>query len=380
MSYQRYFQCLSLLKHKSFFLFGPRSVGKTTLISQQLPSIKVIDLLDPEEMARFASQPKRLLELDSGSEQVLIIDEIQKMPPLLDVVQMAIQKKNWRFILTGSSARKLKRQGINLLGGRAWEAHLHPLSWSELGHSFNLMKYLRQGGLPHIYDAEKYNEELKAYVALYLKEEIIQEAITRDVPAFSRFLNTFAHCSGAEMVVEQLASDAAVKASTVRNYIDILADTLLCFESHPYQKTKKRKALSRSKYWLFDVAVTNHLSGRMFDDENSVAFGKAFEHFIVREVATYLSYKRIDVPLSYWRTHDKKEVDLIVPDAFACEIKASANINDKNLSGLRAFAEENQTPKHIVVSRETEPRKINNIEILPWQIFLEKLWSGELIK
>jgi predicted AAA+ superfamily ATPase len=378
MEFNRVFDAGQLLSKKSFFLFGPRNTGKTTLLEQQLPELKRIDLLDPEVLATYASRPKRLLELGDEKTSAIIIDEIQKLPALLDVVQLAIQKQKKRFILTGSSARKLKRQGVNLLGGRAWEAHLHPLTWKEIP-DFDLMRYLSRGGLPGIYLSEHWKEDLKAYLSLYLQEEIIQEAATRNVPAFSRFLDILGATSGEELVIESIASDAGVKASTVRNYMDILRDTLLVFEALPYTQTQARKAVSRSKVWVFDVGLANTLSKRTVDQEGSAAFGKAFEHFIVREVQSYLSYKRTEQRLHYWRTFDQYEVDIIVPGSFGCEVKASERVTDKHLQSLRVLKKENLLPRHLVVCREPERRTVDGIEILPWQEFMKELWSGNLL-
>ncbi len=376
MQYKRFFDARAFLEKKSYFLFGPRSVGKTSLLDAQLGDSKKIDLLNPAVLSRYASRPESLLEIDLGPNASVVIDEIQKLPALLDAVQIAIQKYHAKFVMTGSSARKLKRQGVNLLGGRAWQASLHPLSFSEIS-DFDLLRYLRRGGLPHIYQSNAYQEELNAYTALYLREEIIQEAATRDVPAFSRFLETMGALSGGELVVDAVASDADVKASTVRNYLSILSDTLLTFEVMAFQKGAKRKAVSRSKIWLFDVAVANVLAHRTAIEPKSEAFGRAFEHFIVREVKTYLDYHRAQVPLNYWRTVDHKEVDLVLPGVFAAEIKGLERIPDRALQNLIAFQEERAVPRYFVISCEPEPRRVGAIEIVPWEHFLRRLWANE---
>jgi predicted AAA+ superfamily ATPase len=379
MEFHRAFDAAALLKKKSFFLLGPRSVGKTTLLEQQLPHLKRVDLLDPDTLAAYATRPKRLLEIDPGPGRAIVIDEIQKLPVLLDVVQLAIQKNGLRFVLTGSSARKLKRQGVNLLGGRAWQASLHPLSYHEIP-GFELERYLTRGGLPGVYLSDSWEEDLEAYLSLYLKEEIIQEAATRDVPAFSRFLEAIGSTSGEELVVDALASDSGVKASTVRNYIDILMDTLLAFEVLPFTATKKRKAVSRSKLWIFDVGVANTLVRRGRVREGSEAFGRAFEHFIVREVQTYLSYLRSSQKLCYWRTTDQREVDLVLPGEIACEIKATSRVTERHLKGLLALKEERLLRRLAVICTEPERRVMNGIEIIPWKEFLEDLWAGRITR
>jgi predicted AAA+ superfamily ATPase len=249
------------------------------------------------------------------------------------------------------------------------------LSWSEIP-DFDLMKYVSRGGLPGIYQSESPEEELSAYLSLYLREEIIQEAATRDVPGFARFLDVMGQISGEELVIEAIASDAGVKASTVRNYLDILRDTLLTFEVQPFLEATKRKAVSRSKIFAFDVGVANLLAKRAIGPEGSDAFGKAFEHFIMREVQTYLSYTRSRKSLCYWRTTDQKEVDLIIPDWIACEIKAAQRVTERHLKSLLALKDEGKLPRYAVICQEPETRVMNGIEILPWQNFLKELWSG----
>lgn len=214
----------------------------------------------------------------------------------------------------------------------------------------------------------------KELICLILRFWLITQ---QDQKGFSRFLETIGHNSGEELVIESIASDASVKASTVRNYIDILRDTLLIFETLPFVKGRKRKVVSRSKLWLFDVGIANSLARRESIREGSEAFGKAFEHFIAREIATYLSYKRISSTLCYWRTHDQKEVDFIIPDSVAIEVKATTQVADRALKQLFFFKEEKAVKRHIIVCREREPRTVSGIEILPWNHFLDQLWSGE---
>ena len=379
MLYKRKLNLRYLLKKKSFFLFGPRATGKTTLILQSLNGAKIYDLLDSETYRRLLKRPKILEEENSPKTKVIVIDEIQKQPALLDEVHRLIQKKRYCFLLTGSSARKLKKQPVNLLAGRAWQANLFPLSWSEIPQ-FSLMKYLNRGGLPSIYDSSDYQEELDAYVSLYLREEIQSEALTRNVQAFAEFLDSIALSNGQEINYENLSRDLQASVGTVKNYIEILNDTLLGFPLTGYVKTRKRKSITRAKYYLFDLGVVNTLCRRGLIKKRSELFGRAFEHFIILEVRAYLSYSRKRLDMAYWRSTSQYEVDLVIADKAAIEIKSTELVQDKQLKGLRALKEEKLIEKYIVVSLDLAERVTkDNIKILPWEKFLEKLWKGEIV-
>ena len=375
--YKRYLNLPYLLKKKSFFLFGPRSTGKTTLLRKTLPSAKVYDLLHPETYRRLHVRPQLLEEENTNKSKIIVIDEIQKHVNLLDIVQLLISR-GYKFLLTGSSARKLKRGSANLLAGRAWFAQLFPLTSLEIP-KFSLLKYLNRGGLPQVYDSPDYKEELLNYVNLYLKEEIQNESLTRNVGHFSEALELIARSNGEELNYDQFSQDLQISPNTLRNYISILDDTLLGFKLKGYTKTKKRKAVSRSKYYLFDVGVTNTLCERSNIKEKSELFGKAFEHFIILEVRAFLSYLRKNLEMFYWRTQKSFiEVDLIIGDKLAIEIKPTRLVQDKHLKGLRALKEEGLIKKYIVVSLDTNERITNDkVYILPWNIFLSKLWKNQ---
>ena len=374
--YRRILDLGHLLGKKSFFLFGPRATGKTTLI-QQLPQARHYDLLDAITAQRLIKRPSLLEEENQGA-KIIVIDEIQKLPQLLDEVHRLIEKKGYKFLLTGSSARKLKRGGVNLLAGRAWRASLFPLTSAEIPQ-FDLLTYLNRGGLPEVYDSSDYTEELQAYTGLYLREEIQYEALTRNIQAFSEFLDMMALSNGEEINYEGISRDLQVSPATVKNYISILDDTLLGFHLLGYTKSKKRKAISRFKYYFFDLGVTNTLCNRGQIKEKSELFGKAFEHFIILEMRAFLSYSRTPLLMQYWRTTSQFEVDLIIGDKTAIEIKSAATIQDKHLKGLRAFKEEKLVEKYYVVSLDSEVRiTADGIYIFPWKIFLQKLWMGEL--
>ncbi len=369
----------SLLKKKSHFLFGPRATGKSTLIRTQLPEARVYDLLDAQVLARLARRPKLLEEEALASNQVIAIDEIQRMPSLLNEVHRLIESKKLRFLLTGSSARKLKRGASNLLAGRAFEARLFPLCSVEIPE-FDLLRYLNRGGLPAIYASSWPDEELHAYTSLYLREEIQAEALTRNVPAFARFLDVIALSNGEELNYQSLASDVGIPASTVRNYVEILEDTLLGFQLAAFTRTRKRKAIARAKHYLFDVGVVNTLCRRGEIRQASELFGKAFEHFVILEVRACLSYQRLRSEMHYWRSTSQFEVDLVIDDRLAIEIKATSLVSDKHLKGLRALKEEGLVKSFVVVSLDPDPRRTSDgISVLPWAHFLQRLWSGDLL-
>jgi len=377
----RQLNILHLLKINSFFLFGPRGVGKSYWIRNQLKPKLYYDLLEPITFTRFIENPALLEEEIQflNPQDLVVIDEIQKIPALLNSVHRMIELKKINFLLTGSSARKLKRDpNVNLLGGRAWDARFYPLSYSEL-ESFNLLTYLNRGGLPRALLNSHFHEEHKSYVGVYLKEEILAEALTRNLGHFSRFLEVAALQSGEELSYENIGSDAQVQAKTVKNYVEILEDTLLGFQLPAFWKTKKRKAITRSKFYLFDIGITNYLAKRGEIKKGSELFGKAFEHFIILEIRAYLSYRRKDLELFYWRSVNNQEVDLIIGDQLAIEIKATFQVSEKHLKGLNALAEEKLVKEYIVVSQDPRMRKLSGLTIYPWQIFLDKLWRNEII-
>ncbi len=253
-----------ILKQNNFFLFGPRSTGKSFLIKHTLSSknMIIIDLLDDDLFEELMRRPKALSEKITSQTKLIIIDEIQKIPKLLDEVHRLIETTKVKFLLTGSSARKLKRGGTNLLAGRAWEAQLFSLCYQEID-KFNLLNFLNFGGLPRVILSKNPLEELKAYTRTYLSEEIKAEALVRNYEHFVRFLETMALNNGQELNYSTLSSDAGVPARTLEGYIEVLKDTLLAYEVSAYQKTVKRKATTKSKIFLFDIGVANYLSGRL---------------------------------------------------------------------------------------------------------------------
>lgn len=369
----------ALLAKKSHFLFGPRASGKTTLIEHSLPNAQVFDLLHAGTHLALLRNPSVLEEWITDPARLVVVDEVQKLPAILDEAHRLIQKKRITFLLTGSSARGLRHGGANLLAGRAREARLFPLTSREI-ENFDLSRLLNHGGLPEIYDGSEPDEDLAAYVSTYLREEIKAEAVTRNVAAFGEFLDVIGAANGQEINYEGFASDLQVSPNTLKNYLQILEDTLIGFRLPAYTKTTHRKAISRSKHYLFDLGVARFLGRNGVLRAGSKAFGDAFEHFVVLETRAYLSYARKPVQMRYWRSVSKFEVDLVLEDEAAIELKATKQISDKHLHGLRALKEEGLVRRMLAVSLDpVERRTSDGIEIVPWASFLERLWTGEIV-
>lgn len=359
---------------KSCFLFGPRQTGKSSLIDHTLDDVRVYDLLDSETFLSLSRHPKRLEEELQPGEKTLVIDEIQKLPSLLDEVHRLIEKRKIRFLLTGSSARKLRRGGVNLLGGRARSRYLHPFIQRELQDQFSLLKALNRGLIPSIYFSDSPVEDLRAYTGDYLQLEIAAEGLARSIPAFSRFLEVAALCNGQLINYTKIASDAQVPSSTVQEYFQILRDTLIAYDVPAWKKTKKRKPIVTSKFYFFDIGVVRQLQHRGELYAKSPEFGEAFESYIAHELKAFIDYQAQD-ELCFWRSKSGYEVDFILANRTAIEVKAKTNITPGDLRGLHALAEEKQLENYLVVSLEKTPRTVGDIKILPWQTFLERLWE-----
>ena len=371
---ERELDLLSLVNNKSHFLFGPRQTGKSSLIRHAMPGVKVYNLLDSSTYLTLNQNPKRISQELSKEDRIVVIDEVQRLPELLNEVHLLIEERGIRFLLTGSSARKLRRGGVNLLGGRARTRYLHPLTFKELGNRFDLNRALSCGLLPSIYFSDDPRADLQAYAGSYLQEEIVSEGATRNVPAFSRFLRVAALCNGTIVNFTNVASDAQVARTTVYEYFDILRDTLILHELPAWKKTTKRKPLSSSKYYFFDTGVVGYLQNRIFMP-GTPEYGEAFETFLINEVIAYQDYHS-GVPLYYWRSTSGFEIDLIFDDHTAVEIKAKENVSPNDLKSLKAIASENKLKRYICVCLEQNKRTVDGINILPWQDFLTSLWSG----
>ncbi len=309
----------------------------------------------------------------------MIIDEVQKLPILLDEIHLLIEDGRRRFILTGSSARKLCRTGVNWLGGRARVLRLHPLISSEID-AYDLERILTFVSLPAIYDSGEPYQDLKAYSGTYLKEKIAAEGAARRLDAFSRFLHSAVLYSRKQLNFEAWSSDAAVPARTVREYFTLLSDTPIGEMLEPWNGGKKRKPASTGKCYFFDIGVRNAFVGIRSIAPGTYEYGNAFEHFINEELRAWLDYHRDDRPLTFWRTQDKREVDFIVGDEIAIEVKATELPQHRHLKGLIAIADEGTFKHRILVCQAPEPRLSEGIEILPVKVFLEALWADTLIE
>ncbi len=367
----------SVVAKKSCFLFGPRQCGKSSLVRKTLPDAHILDLLSGDTYTRLSRNPGYIEEICRDSRPI-VIDEIQKLPILLDEVHRLIETKGMKFLLTGSSARKLRKSGVNLLGGRARVRHLHPFSAAELGNKFNLDYALNNGLIPGIWDSDDPEEDLAGYVSLYLEQEIMAEGATRNLPAFSRFLEVAALSNGEQINYQSISSDAQVPRSTIQEYFKILKDTLIATEVPVWKKGRSRKTVETSKFYLFDTGVTRRLQGRKSIVRGTPEYGYAFESWIMHELSAYISACRRDSEISYWRTRTNLEVDFIVNGEIAIETKTTRNVVRDDLKGLRAIAEEGNFRQRIVVSDEPLEREVEGVLILPWRVFIDRLWAGEL--
>jgi len=382
---QRCLKFKPFLNKKSCFLFGPRAVGKTSLIREEIkniPNILYIDLLKARYFTLLSGNPSELENLIENHQKIVIIDEIQKSPLLLDEAHRLIEERGIHFLLTGSSARKLKRGHANLLGGRAWTLNLFPLIFSEIPH-FDLSRSLRFGLLPAVWFSQNPEEELDSYISTYLKEEILMEGLSRNLPAFNRFLKVAALSSGNLVNYSQMASDAQVAESTIRGHFEVLQDTLIGYIIEPFIESKKRKAIITPKFYLFDNGVRNALMGTTSLDRNSDLYGNAFEAWLAHEIRAYLSYTRSKLPLTFWRSTSQFEVDFLIGNKVAIEVKATSHAHEKHLKGLMALSEEKIFKRFYLVTQDpiarTYPLKNGNkATLLPWSDFLKKLWSGEV--
>jgi predicted AAA+ superfamily ATPase len=364
-----------LLRQKSHFLFGPRQTGKTFLARRMLKNARFYDLLDSSTYLALSQSPGRIAEEVSPLDRIVVIDEIQRMPGLLNEVHRLIEERGIRFLLTGSSARKLCRGGVNLLGGRARTRHLHPLTYRELKGGFDLNRAIGSGLLPSIYFSENPGADLKAYAGTYLQQEIVAEGAARNIPAFSRFLGVAAFCNATIVNFTNVANDAQVARTTVYEYFDILKDTLILHELQAWRQSKKRKPIASSKYYFFDVGILAALQGREFRSRTP-EFGEAFETYLMHELICYRDYVS-EEPLSYWRSTSGFEVDFILGDHTAVEVKAKRNVSAADLKSLHALAEEGTFRHLLCVSLEPRPRRVGKVMVIPWAHFLEALWADE---
>lgn len=377
----RRMQTFDGLGDESCFLWGPRQSGKSTLLATRYPRAPYYDLLQSDLFARLQRRPALLREelLARPPHSPVILDEVQKIPNLLDEVHWLMVNRRTQFILCGSSARKLKRGGSNLLGGRALRYALFPLVSAEIP-DFDLLRALNHGLLPRHYLAHHPLPLCRAYIGDYLKEEIAAEALTRNVPSFARFLEIAALSNGEIINYQNIARECGVSAPTAKEYFQILVDTLLAHIVPSFQKRAKRRVLHAPKFYFFDVGIANALLHRENIIEGSEVFGRAFEHLIVQEIIAHRHYSRLEYPIAYWRTTSGFEVDLVLGDRMAAiEVKGVREVQSHHLRGIRAFRDEYRPKRSIVVSLDPAPRVMDGITIVPWRDFFNALWSGNVI-
>lgn len=379
-----YARLLDLTKSKkSFFLWGQRQTGKSSLLKKQFPSAHYIDLLDSSEYLDYSSQPslfaERLVNFKSGT--LVIVDEVQRVPLLLNEIHKLIETKKIIFGLCGSSARKLKRGQANLLGGRALRYELLGFSAYELGQDFKLTDFLNRGYLPSHYLDSDYYLSLRSYVGDYLKEEIFSEGLVRNLPTFTRFLEVAAIGDSEIINNSNIGRETSVSSKTVQSYFDILVDTLVGQYLPAYTKKPKRRIIQSPKFYFHDVGVVNFLAHRKNLKPKTSEFGKAFENWIFHELQCFIKYSLSDYPLSFWQLTTGVEVDFILGDMqIAIEAKSTEKVNDGHLKNLREIKKDYPSIKErIVVSLDRSTRRTEDgILILPYKEFIKRLWQNPL--
>ena len=382
---------INIPKGQSAFLWGIRKSGKSTYLKDKYPKSLYIDLLKKDIYLKYLAKPYLLREEISALslkelEEPIIIDEVQKIPALLDEIHWLIENTEAYFILCGSSARKLRRGAANLLGGRAWSFHMHPLIYKEVDElkEFDLLKTLNSGLIASHYRSTNPNRSLKAYVSEYLKEEIKAESLVRNLTNFARFLDIFAYSHGEITNYTNLSRDCGVDAKTVKEYYQILIDTLMGHYLYPFSGKESRDTIRATpKFYLSDVGLASFLCQKTINTLKGAEAGKAFEHFIFMELIAYKELKEKNISLNFWRNKNKLEVDFIVNRGeIAIEVKISDSVDKRDLKGIIEFQKRFPETKAIVVSLDSKKRKIildekREIMIYPYQEFLECLWNEE---
>lgn len=363
----------------SIFLFGARQTGKSTVLRERFPQCVYIDLLDTSIKSRFKRRPGLLYEMlnDKPEHTLIVIDEIQEVPELLNEVHRLISEKEHLFILCGSSARKLKRKGYNTLGGRAYPVYLFPFVSSEIP-DFDINHAVNYGMLPPHYLAKNPHRRLAAYIDVYLKEEIKEEALVRNLNAFQRFLEVAALTDGEIVNYNNIAQDCGVSTNTVISYFDILEDTLIGYRIPAFSNVLKRRLVQAPRFYYFDVGITNHLLHRKELVRGTIEYGHAFEHLVIQELKAWLSYTESPEGLTYWRTYTGFEVDAVIGNArLAIEIKSVEEVLPRHLKGLKSFSADYPESRTVIVSLDPLNRKIGTVECIYVLDFFKMLWNGE---
>ena len=366
---------------EGMFLFGGRQVGKSTLLRERFPNAVYVDLLNPDTRRRFERRAMEFHEIlvKYPPKTLVIVDEIQKLPELLDIVHKLMVENDLHFILSGSSAKKIKKAGVNQLGGRANEEHLYPLVYAEIP-DYDFDRAIQNGMIPRHYDVKDARKRLQGYINLYLKEEIEAKALVQNIATFERFLEVAAVMNTEILNYDNIASDCGVSVNTVKAYFKILYDTLLGFEVKPYRKVVKRRLLQTSKFYYFDVGIPNYLLNRFHLMSETPEYGHAFENLVIQEIRAYLDYTDSEEELTYWHTYNKDEVDAVIGDArIAIEIKSTDHVESKHKKGLQKFVEEHPQARQIIVSRDFLTRRSGDIDLYYVTDFFKALWAGEII-
>ena len=373
---------------ESFFLWGPRQAGKSTLLRQRYPDGVWVDLLKADDFRRYATRPERLRqELEATGprgpdpSRQIVIDEIQKVPALLDEVHWLIERRGLHFVLCGSSARKVRHGAANLLGGRALRYELRGLTSGELDDAFSLDRMLNHGYLPRMYESERPHRLLDAYIADYLRQEIAAEGLVRNLPAFSDFLDAAALSDGDPVNFANIARECGVSGPTAKAHFGILTDTLLARWLPRWRRQAKRRLAGAPKLYFEDVGVVNRLARRGTVERDSDAYGKAFENWVFHELCAMTAYHETGEELSYWRLPSGIEVDFIVGDMrVAIEAKATTTVTTRHLRGLRTLVEEHpDLSARILVCLEDRPRRTHDgIDIIPADHFARRVWHEDL--
>jgi predicted AAA+ superfamily ATPase len=369
---------------RSCLLLGPRQTGKSTLVRSLLPRRSwSIDLLQQDTFLRYSKEPGRFrLEVEArirAGTHVVFVDEIQRVPALLEEIHSLIEAHRIRFLLTGSSARKLRRGAANLLAGRASTRRLHPLTVAEQGSLFDLERTLRYGTLPAVVTGSPgaARDLLASYADTYLREEVQAEALVRNLGGFARFLDVVAAENGGIVNASAVARDASLAPRTVQEYYQILEDTLIGHRLEPWRHSPRARLVGHPRFYLFDTGVTNALAGRLGAPPDPVWRGRLFEQWVVLECLRVLDYRQAEARLFYWRTHSGAEVDLLIERhgrlRLALEIKAKRRVAGADLSGLRSFADAHPGVRRVVVAEVPEPYRLGDVDILPYRVFLDQL-------
>ncbi len=367
------------LQKKSILLVGARQIGKSSLIRNTLQHAKKYNLLEADTFLRLQRDPALIRKELKKNDQLIVIDEVQKIPDLLDEVHLLIEEFNVRFLLTGSSLRRFSSKGINRLGGRLRTKYLLPFSIKEIGEeNFHLKERLLYGLIPFIYTSSEPVLDLKSYLSDYIQGEVVAEGAVRNIPAFGRFLEIAALQHGEMINYQNIANDSQVARTTVIDYYKVLTHTLVGNELPAWGESKKRKPINTSKYYLIDNGVVNALIGRSDINLKSPEAGHLFEGYIFHELNCFKNYVK-DISIHYWRSTSGFEVDFILNDEVAIEVKLTSNISKQHLKGLTALMEEEKLKRFILVSQVKDPIYQDGVEVLPWGDFLTLLWSGDIV-